>query len=485
MDLGKEHQPEYAQLQKELEERLKNQNEQDLSTLIYTSGTTGPPKGVMLSHRNLSFIGENAGNLARINPMDDLVSYLPLSHIAEQSMSLWAGVFYGCCIWFASADALKGSLVDTLKDVQPTIFMGVPRVWEKIESKIRSLAGRPVKCYGCCSCGQCSADLMTKLTTWAKKKGVEGGYALQKGEKMPSHFGLATELVFVPLKRQLGLGRCRMAVTAAAPISKATLEYFMSLGLPLMEVFGMSECTGPTTWSYSPPWKRDEFRTGTVGKALDNTELCIAQDGEILFRGEHVMMGYYKMKEKTAETIDADGWLHSGDIGEIDQDGFLRITDRKKDLIITAGGENVPPAIIEGMIKHIASLSQAVVYGDRQKFLVVLVTLDRLFCFKEAASIGIDIDKNGENALEALATNQAFHDHIWKQIEEVNKELPRVQTVKKLKILPLEFKFDGELPELTPTMKLKRRIAYKKYLRVIYDLYGGAWNGDAPDFDKK
>jgi long-subunit acyl-CoA synthetase (AMP-forming) len=429
--------------QAELQERMDAQSPDDLCTLIYTSGTTGNPKGVMLSHDNITWTAKQLADNAGAAQNDIAVSYLPLSHIAEQIISLHCPASVGFEVYFAESIDTLG---DNLVEVRPTIFLGVPRVWEKIQAKMMTAGAQ-------------SPPLKKKIAAWARKKGLEGGYADQKGEPKPFLYGLANKLVFSKVREKLGLDRCRLQVSAAAPISMDTLEFFLSLGIPITEVYGMSENTGPGT--ISTP---DNYKTGSAGPAMIGTEVKIADDGEILMRGRHVFKGYFKNEEETKKTIDSDGWLHSGDIGEIDSKGFLKITDRKKELIITAGGENIAPQLLEGKIKAIPVVSQATVIGDRRKYLTALITLDPEKVADEAASIG----SSARNAAEAAKCDK-FVKHLQGLVDEVNKTLARVQMIKKFTITPEEFSIEGG--ELTPTMKLKRRIIYDKYSDDIERMY--------------
>jgi long-subunit acyl-CoA synthetase (AMP-forming) len=272
-------------------------------------------------------------------------------------------------------------------------------------------------------------------------------------------YPLANALVFKKVRATLGLDRSRINVTSAAPISRDTLEFFLSLGVTICEVYGMSECSGPAT--VSTP--RD-YRTGKAGKTLPGAELKIAQDGEVCMRGRHVYKGYLKDAAASKEMIDADGWLHSGDIGVIDNQGFLQITDRKKDLIITAGGENVAPALVEGFLKGIPVVSQAVVVGDRQRYLAVLLTLNTERLIQDAQAAG-----STAKDVESAAKDHKFLEFLQRQIDKVNERLARVQTVKKFKILLKDFSV--ETGELTPTMKVKRKVVTEKYKKEIEDLY--------------
>jgi long-subunit acyl-CoA synthetase (AMP-forming) len=272
-------------------------------------------------------------------------------------------------------------------------------------------------------------------------------------------YGLANKLVFSKVRKTLGLDRARTLITGAAPISKRTLEFFLSLGLPICEMYGMSECTAITT--ISTPTR---YRTGKAGFILPGTEVRIAEDGEICMRGPHIFKGYYKDPVATAEALDADGWLHSGDIGEIDADGFVQITDRKKELIITAGGENIAPALVEGQLKSIPVINQAVVIGDHRRYLSVLLTLD-----PEKIATVASLAESEACTPEQAAECARFKAYLQREIDEVNRRLARVQTVKKFAILPGELSVDGG--ELTPTMKVKRKVVSQKYASVIDRLY--------------
>lgn len=427
----------------ELQARVDGQDADDTCTLIYTSGTTGDPKAVMISHDNITWTAGTTIKAISASCDDRFLSYLPFSHIAEQVVSLHGPTSFGGCTYFAeSMDALG----DNLKEVRPTYFLGVPRVWEKIQAKIVQAASQ-------------NTGLKKKIGAWARKVGLEAGYAMQQGKSPGLAYAIADKLVYSKVRANLGLDECRMQITSAAPISKSTLEFFLSLGVPIMEVYGMSECTGPATLSL--PHK---YRTGSVGWILPGAELKIADDGEICMRGRHVFKGYLKNPEVTAETIDEEGWLHSGDIGELDSEGFVRITDRKKDLLITAGGENIAPQVIEGKLKSISAVSQAVVVGDRKKHLSALLTLDETQLDTILAESG-----SPKRTMAEAAECSKVHDWLMKQVEQVNKDLARVQTIKKIKILPADLSIEGG--ELTPTMKVKRKVVNKKYADAIEAFY--------------
>ncbi|QQR74123.1 MAG: AMP-binding protein [Holophagales bacterium] len=426
-----------------LAERLAAQRQDDPCTLIYTSGTTGPPKAVMISHGNVTFLAEVGGPTFAIGPSDRFLSYLPLSHIAEQCISVYMPMVGGSCAYFA--ESLE-KLPENLREVRPTIFFGVPRVWEKIQARMQAV-------------GASSSWLRRRIAAWARVKGLAGGYAAQRGLPLPAGYGLAEKVVFSKVKERLGLDAARVCITSAAPISLGTLEYFLSLGIAICEVYGMSECTGPTTFSVP-----DRLRTGRAGFAIPGTELKLAEDGEVWMRGPHVFLGYYKDETATRETRDADGWLHSGDIGELDADGFLRITDRKKELLITSGGKNVAPAPIEARLKTIPGIAQAVLVGDQRNYVAALLTLDPERVAEVARRLG-----SPARDIAAARTCEIFRAYLERELENVNATVARYEAVRRFVVLPGELTIVGG--ELTPTMKLKRRVIREKYAAEIESLY--------------
>ncbi len=428
-----------------LEERIQRQDPDDCCTLIYTSGTTGNPKGVMINHHNIVWTARKIAELCEADHQEELISYLPLSHIAEQMVSLMVPLTIGCTSWFAES---LDQLGDNLREVRPTIFVGVPRVWEKIQAKMVEAGAR-------------NPPLKKKIAAWARKQGLVGGYAHQLGKSRPAFYPLADKVVFSKVRERLGFERCRLFFSTAAPIATDTLEFFMSLGIPIAEIYGMSECTGPATVSLPRP---HDYRTGWAGPAMAGTELALGDYNEIMMRGPHVFKGYYKNEAATRETIDAEGWLHSGDVGEIDAAGFLRVTDRMKELIITAGGENIPPQVLESKMKGIPVVNQVVVVGDRRKYVSALLTLD-------PAKIALFADEAGSRARDAAAASAcaAFGVSLQRQMDAVNATLPRSWTIKKFVILPEELSIARD--ELTPTMKLKRRVIMANYAAEIERMY--------------
>ena len=432
----------------DLEARIRVQTPEDCCNLIYTSGTTGNPKGVMITHDNIVWTARKVVETVEGDHRDQLISYLPLSHIAEQMVSLMVPMVSGCTSWFAES---LDQLGDNLQEVRPTVFLGVPRVWEKIQAKIAAA-------------GAANPPLKKKIAAWARKQGLAGGYAHQAGKPQPWTYPLADKLVFSKVRQKLGFDRCRLFFSTAAPIAEDTLEFFMSLGIPVAEIYGMSECTGPTTISISQPGR---YRTGWAGPAMIGTELSVGEHNEILMRGRHIFKGYYKNEAATRETIDEQGWLHSGDVGEIDEQGFLKVTDRMKELIITAGGENIPPQVLESKLKAIPVINQVVVIGDRRKYVSALLTLD-------PAKIELAAAEAGSRATDAssAASCETFNAYLQTQADAVNATLPRSWTIKKFVILPDELSV--EKGELTPTMKLKRRVIKANYNREIESMYAGA-----------
>jgi long-subunit acyl-CoA synthetase (AMP-forming) len=429
--------------EEEIDRRIAAGGAGDVCTLIYTSGTTGAPKAVMLTHRNISWIADKVVELLDVKADERLISYLPLSHIAEQVASLYTSMATGACVHFAESIE---KLADNLREVRPHVFLGVPRVWEKIQAGIQAAGAQ-------------NPPLKKKIAAWARGVGLEAGYADQKGQPRPWTYPLADHLVFSKVRAKLGLDQTRFAVVSAAPMAVETAEFFLSLGIPILDIWGMSELTGPATISLP-----SSYRTGRSGRPLPGSEMRIAPDGELLVRGPHVFKGYFKNEAVTRETIDADGWLHSGDVAEIDGEGFVRITDRKKELIITAGGKNIAPQFLEGKLKQIPSISQAVAIGDRRPYVVALLAIDPTRVAEEAEKAG-----SPARTPEEAAGCPVFRAAVEKQVESINADLARYEQVKTFALLPNELTTDGG--ELTPTMKLKRRVIHERYSKIIESLY--------------
>ncbi|XP_078527296.1 long-chain-fatty-acid--CoA ligase ACSBG2 isoform X2 [Lissotriton helveticus] len=460
-----------------LDEVIATQKANQCCTLIYTSGTTGQPKGVMLSHDNVTWTAAAAGKSVSLREAHDqqeiVVSYLPLSHIAAQMIDIWLPMKYGGLTYFADPDALKGTLVNTLREVRPTAFMGVPRVWEKMQEKMKAVGAK-------------SSTIRKKVAAWAKDVGLQTNLKRMNGAAAdPVTFRVANKLVFKKVRKALGLDRCTKCYTGAAPITKDTLEFFLSLNIPVYELYGMSESTGPHTLSVP-----DSFRITSCGKVISGCKTKIFQpesdgSGEILFWGRHVFMGYLNMEDKTKESLDEEGWLHSGDLGKHDERGFLFITGRIKELIITAGGENIPPVPIEDAIKeNVPIISNVMLIGDKKKFLSMLVTLK---CNIDGDTGEPEDDLTPESIefcqkLGSKSTkvsdivggkDKAVYAAIQEGLNAVNKKATsNAQVIQKWVILEKDFTVTGG--ELGPTMKLKRPVVAKMYQDQIDNFYTDA-----------
>ena len=430
----------------ELQKRLDALRPDQLATLIYTSGTTGPPKGVMLSHRNLAWTSRTAAEMNETRPGDCVLSYLPLSHIAEQMFTIHGAITTGAAVYYAESIE---KVPENLKEVQPSLFFGVPRIWEKFHAKIseRIEAATGVK-----------KALINFVTRTCSARNALICAGKKPGLLLDLQYKIADKLVLSKLKPAIGLGRARICVSGAAPISAEVLEFMSGIDVVIHEVYGQSEDCGPT--SYNRPGRT---KLGTVGPAFEGVTIKIADDGEILVKGPNVFLGYYKDQEATDETL-IDGWLHSGDLGKLDSEGFLHITGRKKEIIITAGGKNIAPKNIEAALKNTRLINEAVVIGDKRKFLSALVTLD-----EEAVQTFVT-----ENGLDSRPYHEqpAIADEVARAFDEVNADLAQVEKVKKWTILPRNLTVeDGEL---TPTLKVKRRVVNEHFAAEIEAMYNGS-----------
>jgi long-chain acyl-CoA synthetase len=427
----------------EVDARLEALRPEHLATLIYTSGTTGPPKAVMLSHHNLAWTSRVLQELTDMQGDGRTLSYLPLSHIAEQMATIHGPISAGSAVYFAES---VEKVADHLKEVRPTLFFGVPRIWEKfhaaIEGKLREAKGAKAR-----------------LVAWTRGVGSRVSELRCRGLEptglLATQYRLAHRLVFSKLKRAIGLDQARTLVSGAAPIAKEVLEFFASLDLLIQEIYGQSEDSGPTTFNL-----RGRTRFGSVGVPLPGVEVKIAEDGEILVKGPNVFLGYFKDEAATRETLDADGWLHSGDLGRFDEQGFLHITGRKKEIIITAGGKNIAPKNIENAVKEHPLVAECVVIGDRRKYLTMLVTLD-----PEAAKQFVS-ERGGRGEPH---THPEIRAEIQRHLDAVNAKLARVEQVKKFTILDRPFSI--ETGELTPTLKVKRNVVAKNFAKEIEAMY--------------
>ncbi len=432
---------------KAFDEHVKAIQPSQLATLVYTSGTTGPPKGAMLTHDNIVWTCGSLAKALEAGPGDRRLSYLPLSHIAERVTSHMMQIYQGTETWFA--ESLE-TLREDLQACRPTIFFGVPRVGENIYNGIRSLLDN------------LPAEQKDKAEQ-AVQLGLKRVEATQAGTTLPPELEAAYQQadaqLFALARGALGLDQHRALISGAAPINPEVLRFFHAIGLPVGEVYGQTEDCGPT--SINRPGK---IKIGTVGPPIEGVEVKIADDGEILVRGGNVGPGYYKDPLATEQLLDAEGYMHSGDIGELDEDGYLRITDRKKDLIITAAGKNIAPQVLENMLKYSPWVSQTVIIGDRRPYLTALITLDqeKVTAFAQQKSIPF-------TDFAELSRHPDILQLVENAVADVNAQLARVEQIKKWTVLERDFLQEEE--EMTPTMKVRRRAITDMYADLIERMY--------------
>jgi long-chain acyl-CoA synthetase len=430
-----------------VDDRAAQLQPEDVATLIYTSGTTGTPKGVVITHHNVLWTVESVERTIKLPKHPRLVSFLPLAHIAERVASHYLGMFYVGEVWYCPDMA---EVLEYVREAKPTLFVAAPRVYERFQ------AGLMARLEG-------EEGLKKTLAMTAIKTGEEVVRLRQAGKPVPYltavKHKLLDRVVLTKILDGLGMGEVFIAISTAAPIAPELLVFFQGIGLPLFELWGMSELSGPGTTNLPGANK-----IGTVGKPLVGTEVKLAEDGELMMRGGNVTAGYFKRPEDTAETFLDDGWLVTGDIAEIDQDGFVSIVDRKKELIITAGGKNIAPTKLEGIIKNHPLIGQVCVIGDRRKYLTALVVLDTDMAPPWAERQGLTFENMA--AFSQLPVVQA---EVQKAVDEANEHVARVEQLKKFIILPDEW--TPETDELTPTLKLKRRVIHEKYSDTIDALY--------------
>ena len=423
-------------------------DEEDLYTIIYTSGTTGPPKGCMLRHRNYYAMASVVDDMEdHYRPDDTMLLYLPLAHNFGRLMLL-SGAYVGFPIAFL-ADPLR--VADAMLQVRPSILPSVPRVYEKVYTAVQSRFAE-------------ATGLRRRLIDWALPIGAEVSRRQAAGEPIPGGLArrhrIADRLVFAKVRERLG-GRLRIPISGGAPLAREIAEFFDAIGVRILEGYGLTECT--TAASTNRPGR---YRFGTVGPALPGFEVKLGEDDEILIRSETVFAGYFKDPEATAEVLMPDGWLRTGDIGSIDEDGFITITDRKKDILVTAGGKNVAPQNIENDLKGSRFVSQALVLGDRKPYVAALITLDETEIGKWAAEQGIDGDA------ATLSGDERVHTVIQSVVDDVNRERSRFEQVRRFTILPRDFTM--EHGEVTPTLKLRRRTVVEHFQSEIDELYSQA-----------
>jgi long-chain acyl-CoA synthetase len=428
-----------------LGEALEEIGEEDLFTYIYTSGTTGPPKGCMIRHRNYYEMAAVVEKMPRyVEPGDVCLLYLPLAHNFGRLVHL-AGPLHGYTVAF---EPDPYAVADALLAVRPTVFPSVPRVYEKVHTAI---VGAFAEATGA----------RRKLIDWALRVGRDVGRLRQTGEPLPRGLAVrhrvADRLVYAKVKARLG-GRLRLPISGGAPLGKEVAEFFDALDIRIMEGYGLTECTSAGTSNHL-----HAYRYGTVGKALPGFELRLASDGELEMRSETIFAGYYRDEAATAEVLAGDGWLRTGDIASIDEDGFVTITDRKKDIIVTAGGKNIAPQNLENDLKASRFVSQALVVGDRRPYPIALITLDPAEIGKWATEQGV------ETPAEELSRDERVVALVQGVVDDVNRDRTRFEQIKRFAVLPRDFEM--ERGEITPTLKLKRRVCLESFAAEIDALY--------------
>src|SRR5258705_2246272 len=446
LELGAAYAPEHPEAYDRLVEIPRPE---DLAILVYTSGTTGPPKGAMLSHRNILFQLEYADFITPLREGDQQLSFLPLCHVAERTFTVFNPLYTGATVNFAES---IDTVPENIREVAPALFFAVPRIWEKFYS------GVALRMRDATRVGRLAYHWAISVGARVAERRIAGR---RPGLGLRMLFRVADFLVLDNVKRSMWLHRARGAATGAAPIAPELIKWYMALGIDMREVYGQTENCGLAT-----AMPADRIKLGTVGVARPGTEVRISPQGEILLKGPHVFLGYYGNAAKTAETI-VDGWLHTGDVGVMDADGFVRITDRMKDIIITAGGKNVTPSEIENQLKFSPYISDAVVIGDKRKFLSCLVMIDHETVAQFAQERNVPFTN-----FASLCRTDAVQSLIGGEIDRVNRQLARVETVKKFRLI--EQILTAEDEELTPTMKLKRAYVNRKYKDVIDAMYAEA-----------
>jgi long-chain acyl-CoA synthetase len=420
-------------------------------TLLYTSGTTGSPKGVIITHGAVLYECTTAMMNGSTQMHVRWVSYLPLAHIAERMFSIYLAVYTAGHSYFVHETT---ELVRTVGEVKPTAFFGVPRVWEKIQAGLQAFMAMEQD--------EGKKAVLTEAMATGRRYVQSCQFGHSTPDELAAEFAKADAEILTPIKSLIGLEQASIVVSAAAPLPADVGAFFAGLGMKILDVYGMTETTGAFT-SNTP----SAFKLGTVGRPVPGIEVQIAEDGEILARGPLNTPGYLNLPEQSAALLDSDGWLHTGDIGSVDADGFVSVVDRKKELIITSGGENISPAAVENALVAHPLIGQALAYGDRRKFVVALLTLDGEVAPAWAKARGIEA-----SSLAELTENPVVLAAVEEAVIDANRQLARVQQVKRWRLLPVEWTPESE--ELTPTFKLKRRIIYDKYSDDIDALYAGS-----------
>jgi long-chain acyl-CoA synthetase len=428
------------------EQSIQATEAREVGIIVYTSGTTGPPKGAMISHRGMIGMIRGLSQVLEFKPSDSVVSALPLCHVAERMFSLIFPMYCGYTVNFAESVA---TLQEDMKEISPTAFLNVPRIWEKMHSNIMIKMQQAI--FFKRWIFQIMLPVGERVSRYRfEKRPLPPWWRLLR---LAAYFSL-----FRPLKNQLGLLQTRIFSSGAAPMSPDLMRFYHAIEVPIRESYGMTEMSGI---SFMP--RSGEIRIGSVGQAIPGVEFKLAEDGEILQRGEPVFVGYYGDPQATAAAL-ADGWLHTGDVGRVDEHGDLRIVDRKKDIIITAGGKNISPSEIENKLKFSSFIKEAIVIGDRRKYVTCLIQIDSENVGHWAQTRGIPY-----TTYKSLATHPEVRELIGREIETVNREFARVETVKQFVILEKELDPDDE--ELTATMKVRRSVIEKKFKDLIETMY--------------
>ncbi len=438
-----------AQHPGEWETRLDIRKPDDLAILVYTSGTTGKPKGAMISHRNLVHIVRGYHQVLSQDERDERICFLPLCHIAERVGGEFSSLYSGSILNFVEN---PDTVPENVREIAPTMFLAVPRVWEKFYSGVTIAISESTK-------------LQQLAYKWAIGVGREIAelYIARKPISgfLKFKFQIGRWIALDNVRKMMGIHRCRLLATGAAPISPDLIRWYLALGVPMLEVYGQTESSGACS-----AMPIDRIRPGSIGPACPYNEMKISPEGEILVRGGNVFMGYLNLPEKTAETI-RDGWLHTGDVGEVDADGFFRITDRMKDIIITAGGKNITPSELENQLKFSPYITDAVVIGDKRAYLTALIMIDQDNVEKFAQDNDVPFSNYA-----SLTRAKQIQELIAAELEKVNKQFARVEQIKQFRLIDQRLTAEDE--ELTPTMKLKRKFVHQKYTELIESMYRAA-----------
>jgi long-chain acyl-CoA synthetase len=445
-ELGREYAKQHPD---EWERRIKIRQPADLAILVYTSGTTGKPKGAMISHHNLVHVTRGYNSVIPQDERDERICFLPLCHIAERVGGEYCALYTGAILNFVEN---PDTVPENVREISPTIMLAVPRVWEKFYSAVTITISESTK-------------LQQLAYKWAIGIGQQVAQLFIDGKPIPAllklKFHIGRRIALDNIRKMMGIHRSRILATGAAPISPDLIKWYLALGVPMLEVWGQTESSGAAS-----AMPIDRIRPGSIGPACPYNEMKISPEGEILVRGDNVFMGYLNQPEKTAETI-KDGWLHTGDVGSVDAEGFFKINDRMKDIIITAGGKNITPSEMENQLKFSPYITDAVVIGDKRAYLTALIMIDQ----DNVEKFAQDNDVPFSNYV-SLTRAKAVQELIGSEVERVNKQFARVEQIKSFRLIEQQLTAEDE--ELTPTMKLKRKFVHQKYAELIESMYRSA-----------